>query len=219
MENLQQLIDEYNKLYAQQEAQTHLFMMELYLSLLVVPLALISIYFFRNKIRIAYNKVWFFFHKNHRLMAKKENDVVFEGIVLGIFIVISVFAFGVFVVHSETKEGFSEMLLLNPNGAVGNYMESSLVNQTVKYNMVIENHEGKPMLYELKVILENNQTGTNSTLLTFYNVLPNGGQWKFPINFTVTEPGYYKLIFSLHYYDNSTFKPSGIFTQSFLKVS
>nr|WP_232049055.1 DUF1616 domain-containing protein [Sulfuracidifex tepidarius] len=195
-------------------------MIELYASLLTLPIILVLFYLFRNKIKSLYNRLWFYLFKNSILVSKRDRDTTFKGILIGIFIVMSVFSFGVIVIHAETKQGFSEMLLLNENGAVGGYTSNVIPGQLIEYNVLVENHEGKPMFYKLSVILQNSSTGDNETITSSYKVLSNNQQWKVPINFTVSNTGNYKIIFILYYYNSSEskFEKTNLFTQTFLTV-
>lgn len=182
MNQMQQFIQQYNTLCLEYHSSQDLLMIELYASLLTLPIILVLFYLFRNKIKSLYNRLWFYLFKNSILVSKRDRDTTFKGILIGIFIVMSVFSFGVIVIHAETKQGFSEMLLLNENGAVGGYTSNVIPGQLIEYNVLVENHEGKPMFYKLSVILQNSSTGDNETITSSYKVLSNNQQWKVPIN-------------------------------------
>ncbi|BBG24880.1 DUF1616 domain-containing protein [Sulfuracidifex tepidarius] len=220
MNQMQQFIQQYNTLCLEYHSSQDLLMIELYASLLTLPIILVLFYLFRNKIKSLYNRLWFYLFKNSILVSKRDRDTTFKGILIGIFIVMSVFSFGVIVIHAETKQGFSEMLLLNENGAVGGYTSNVIPGQLIEYNVLVENHEGKPMFYKLSVILQNSSTGDNETITSSYKVLSNNQQWKVPINFTVSNTGNYKIIFILYYYNSSEskFEKTNLFTQTFLTV-
>jgi uncharacterized membrane protein len=183
--------------------------------MLSIPIILfIIIYLNKGKISVFYYRMWYKFNKNRFILSSKNNhDELFNGIVIGIIVLVLIFSFGIYVLNTTAKEDFSEMLLLNSEGSIGNYPQHILVGQNSSVYVLIVNHEGKPELYEIKAILIGNTN--NSTVEDTFAIIKNNGQLKIPVSFMVNSSGEYKLKILLYYYDldSDTFVYANIFTQ------
>jgi len=213
-QDIQSLMSQYKVIYSQYLHSLFISQLVLYIMLTIPIILFLIIYLNKGKLSTFYYRLWYRLNKNGFISSSKRNhDELFNGIVIGMILLVLIFSFGVYVLNTTAKEGFSEMLLLNVEGFIGNYPTHVLVGQNSSVYVLIENHEGKPELYEIKAILINNVT--NSTVEENFAIIKNNGQWKVPVSFIVNNPGEYKLKIMLYYYSMGTnsFIYSNIFTQ------
>ncbi len=214
------LISQYNMLYNQYLHSLLISQILLYSILLIPIIVFLILYKYRNSLSNIYYRIWYQLNKNRNVSEyKKGSDEISKGIVLGLIILVLIFAFGMYSLNTSAKQGFSEMLLLNSDGAVGNYPCHLISGEKASVILLLENHEGKPMLYNINVIAIG-QT-KNITISQYYYIIKNNNDIKVPINFSIDQPGIYKLRFVLYEYNIKThsFIYSDIFTQLILNVT
>jgi uncharacterized membrane protein len=150
---------------------------------------------------------------------KEKKDPLGNGIVIGIIVILLIFAFGIYILNTQSKESFSVMFLLNSDGVIGNYPTTLIPGENASIYVVVQNHEGMPMLYEIRIILESNTT--NTTLYTLYNIVNNNGEWKVPISFVINSTGVFRLDILLYYYNltSQRFIYTNIFNQLIVSAS
>ncbi|WP_338602489.1 DUF1616 domain-containing protein [Sulfolobus tengchongensis] len=219
MVDLNQLIAQYKLIYSQYLIKQEIYEIELYVIASFPLIIFIIYYFFKGSFQKYYYLLWFKLNRNKRITSiKSSKDSLGKGVVLGLIVMLLIFSFGVYVLNTQSKESFSEMLLLNSNGTIGNYPSNLVPGEIGLVYVEVQNHEGKPMLYEIKVILEENTT--NSTLYTIFNIVNNDGVWKAPINFSINSTGIFKIVICLYYYNITVqnFVYTNIFDQLVVSV-
>jgi|GEM_PF-1206308 uncharacterized membrane protein len=219
--NTTQMIAEYKRLYLTYSQGVQREQLEILAISLSIPLVLFLVfYLFNPHVVRTYNSLWFKLNRRRRIRGERRGDegTLFAGIVLGLTILAALSYFGYSYLSEYGKEPFSTMLLLNGQGTLGDYPYFLARGQNASIYIYIENHEGKPMLYEVVAQLINGSF--NSTLEVRYALVDQNGEWKIPLNFSVGEPGDYKLRVSLYRYDlaEDKFLYSNVFTQIPLKV-
>ncbi|WP_016732398.1 DUF1616 domain-containing protein [Saccharolobus islandicus] len=220
MVEVSQLITQYKMIYSQYLLSLELYRIETY-SLLVLPLMVFAIYyFFGKKLKYYYYLIWYKVNKKKKIVSLKSGkDPISNGILVGIVIILLLFGFGIYTLNIQPKENFSEMVILNSNDIIGNYPSHLVPGENALIYVLVQNHEGMPMLYQIKVILNNNNT--NITLYTSYNIVNNNGEWKLPIAFAINSTGTFKLEVMLYYYNLTLqrFIYTNIFNQLVVSVS
>ncbi|NON63041.1 DUF1616 domain-containing protein [Acidianus sp. RZ1] len=216
--SLQQLISQYHEVYSNYMAGDLLIHYEMYFFLILPIIVFITLYFYKAKIEEIYLKLWYFVNKKSKLRSiKVARNSIFAGILVGLVIITSIFALGYSVVFS--KENFSYIALLDSHKTIGNYQTCLQVNQMGQAYVVVKNHEGYPVLYEVKVFLVGNNE--NTSLSSFYSIVDNGKTWEFPFSYSVNSTGTYRIQFFLYMFNSkeNNFTYSGEFVQLYLNVS
>ncbi|MCH4816722.1 MAG: DUF1616 domain-containing protein [Saccharolobus sp.] len=220
MVEVSQLITQYKMTYSHYLLSLELYRIETY-SLLILPLIIFIIYyFFGGKLKHYYYLIWYRLNRKKKIVSLKSGkDPISNGILAGTIIILLIFAFGMYILNTQSKENFSEMAILNSNGIIGNYPSHLAPGENALVYALVQNHEGMPMLYQIKVILEDNNT--NITLYTSYNIVNNNGEWKLPIAFAINSTGTFKLEVMLYYYNLTLqrFVYANIFDQLVVSVS
>jgi hypothetical protein len=166
--------------------------------------------------------LWLRFRRNYHIKnkdstlqnnGKKANKTVITGeqvcaVILAATIIAAFFITVPFFLPNSTGETFSELGLLGPNMMLSDYPSEIVAGDTVNLNVYVGNHMGQPMYYIVMVKLGDNETavGPASVLPVqqFVSVVPNNGNWTFPVSETFTQAGLnQKMIFELWIYNET----------------
>jgi len=143
-----------------------------------------------------------------RLKAARLGGTRFDrtlSVVLIIAIITPVAVTSYAVVMPKPNEHFTEFYLLGANETLGNYTTQYAVGVPSPATVVIVNHEGRNVTYNL-VVSENNST-QSVVVHSEQVVIPNGQQWEKQIALALPLPGdNVKLDFAL-YADHTTADP------------
>lgn len=214
--NISQFIATYNKIYTDYVRQMGIDSVLIYLVVLGIPISIFLILYFFSPILVKYyNLIWYSFNRKARITRQrnKESEGFSTGIVVGLLILLLFSVFGYIFINSLGGEHFTDMLMLNSQGTIGKYPNYVQIYQNNSVYLVIQNHEGRPMLYQLEVIVNNGTS--NSTLDTLYFIIMNGHSLTIPVNYTFYSAGTYKVMFLLYSYDphSGKFIYDNVFTQ------
>ncbi len=171
-----------------------------------------AVYFFGPKL---FWRIWFALGKtitSKQKLNPQNKSLVITGeqvcaVILGIAIIIAFFAAASYFMP-RTSEQFSELGVLGPNMQLADYPSEIVVRETVNLYVYVGNQMGKPMYYDVMVKLGDNNTVVDpasvAPIQQFYGVVPDNGNWTFPVDVTLTQPGLnQRIIFELWIYNET----------------
>ncbi len=173
----------------------------------------VIVYFFGPKV---FWKLWLTLRKNYRVKVKNlathNKGLIITGeqicaVVLGLTVVIALVAASPFFLPKTTGEQFSELGLLGPNMTLGDYPSQIVAGNSVNLFIYVGNQMGQPIYYTVLVKLGDNTTiapASSQSIQEYSQVLPNNGNWTFPVSITLDTPGLnQRILFELWIYNQT----------------
>ncbi len=163
-------------------------------------------------------KIWLRLRRNYKVRAhvpaEKGRRLVISPnhvctAVFAITIGFSCFLISPYFLPNETLKPFSDFSVLGPNMQLGNYPSSVVSNQSMDLYGYVGNRMGRPMYYDVRVKIGNNETYVNPASTEVVNhyssIVASNETWIFPLKLTLLKPGdNQRIIFELWIYNESS---------------